>query len=95
MASHLTSLPASQELHVCEDLCEGDELLLGVAPHVVGEEAAAQRPVVLGLVRVAVAVGVEVQRRHLKRSIQLSIIFHNFTFCRIRESRFPECLLLR
>ena len=52
--------PAPQELHVGKDLREGDELLLGVAAHVVLEEAPPQRPVVLGLVRVAVLVGVEI-----------------------------------
>ena len=52
--------PASQELHVGEDLREGDELLLRIAPHVVLEEAFPQRPVVLRLVRVAVLVGIEI-----------------------------------
>ena len=56
----MKNAPAAQELHVGEDLREGDELLLGVAAHVVLEEAPPQRPVVLGLVRVAVLVRVEV-----------------------------------
>ena len=52
--------PAPQELHVGEDLREGDELLLRVAAHVVLEEAPPQRPVVLGLVGITVFVGIEI-----------------------------------